>query len=61
MEHMALFKTLDADRLMEINGGGFAYDAGRVLRFLFFVQTYGYPYADADWYANQLLNEEANN
>lgn len=61
MEPIVQFRTLDTDRLMEINGGGFAYDVGRTLRFVYLYYTYGYLTADADWYANKLLNEEANN
>ncbi|MEN8156868.1 MAG: hypothetical protein ABFS10_07950 [Bacteroidota bacterium] len=28
------FTQMESDQLMEINGGGFAYDVGRVIRFI---------------------------
>ncbi len=33
-KQLAQFKTMDRAMLMETNGGGFAYDAGRFLRSL---------------------------
>jgi len=45
--------------MREINGGGFAYDAGRVLRFLFISggSAVGTYQAVADW----IINDEINN
>ena len=58
------FTTLDADQLVVINGGGFAYDVGRVLRF--FVMSGGghdpamMLNAVGDWIANDVANNAAN-
>lgn len=56
IEHFAL---LSSEELLETNGGGFAYDFGRVLRFIAKAMP-GDPgsiaYASGDWYATTLIN-----
>jgi bacteriocin-like protein len=56
------FKLLNEDQLTEINGGGFAYDVGRVIRFFIMAAPGNNPamtsYAINDWVANGMLNEE---
>ena len=53
---------IERSELVSINGGGFAYDVGRVLRFL---SIYGgnplkLPEAMTDWYVNDLINKLEN-
>jgi hypothetical protein len=55
------FQALSNARLTEINGGSFAYDVGRVLRFLYLAGTGNNPaatvHAICDWIAVDVLNE----
>ncbi len=59
------FESMDSVRLMEINGGGFAYDVGRVIRFFIVsggcATVYGTTAGMADWIAMDVINETANN
>lgn len=57
------FKEMTPGQLRTSNGGGFAYDVGRVLRFIG-VSAFGNPigvsYAIVDWEVNALINEDSN-
>lgn len=48
------FKSMDSMELQLTNGGGFAHDVGRILRFISLAGPYGQgmPYAVADWIEN---------
>ena len=53
------YTVMGSQELMETNGGGFAYDVGRVLRFLSFALPGDAPsiaYAISDWQINEMLN-----
>jgi len=54
---------MTVDQLKEMNGGGFAYDVGRILRFIGL--SGGHPvataYAITDWQINAMISEDANN
>ncbi len=50
---------MNAEQLMKVNGGGFAFDVGRFLRLI----ALGGPTsmtAIADWIANDVVNEVVN-
>ncbi len=57
------FQSLDKVRMMEMNGGGFAYDVGRVIRFLgvsaFCVTPFSTAAGIADWIMVDAINEAA--
>jgi hypothetical protein len=59
------FKTLKGEQLSSINGGGFAYDVGRVIRFLVMSGGGQNPFllanATADWIINDAVNDALNN
>lgn len=64
MENTTLFSTMDAGQMRQVNGGGFAYDVGRVLRFISIAGLNNGPLtalALADWDVNKALNEMENN
>lgn len=50
------FTSLGSQELLETNGGGFAFDAGRVIRFISLMGYKGIftPYAIADWQINAM-------
>jgi len=55
------FTTIGYSEAIEINGGGFAFDAGRVIRFLY-ISAFGSSYigttmAVIDWEINTLIND----
>ncbi|MCK4747906.1 MAG: hypothetical protein KAT15_12740 [Bacteroidales bacterium] len=54
------FKSLDTNQLVEINGGGFAYDVGRLLRFISIVGFGQNPILNAkavgDWIVSDAVN-----
>lgn len=54
---------MTVDQLKEMNGGGFAYDLGRILRFIG-LSGGGHPgalaYAVTDWQVNAMISEDAN-
>jgi hypothetical protein len=60
----AHFETLEADELREINGGAFAYDVGRVIRYFVIsgggVSLIGVANGIADWIACDIANQIAN-
>ena len=60
MENTAHFSTMDAGQMRQVNGGGFAYDVGRVLRFLSIAGN-GIggtaTLAIIDWEVNKIINE----
>lgn len=61
MENRDLFSTMDAERMKQVNGGGFAYDVGRVIRFIGLSGTgYNTWYAIIDWEINKAINEAEN-
>lgn len=61
MKNIQNLSTMSAEQLMEVNGGGFAYDLGRALRSLA-MYCYGGPIAViADNAITDTLNENANN
>jgi len=53
------FSPLDSEQLIEVNGGGFAYDVGRVLRFIgiAYSSNLGPTAAIVDWQVNALVNK----
>jgi hypothetical protein len=57
------FETLNESQLILTNGGGFAYDVGRVLRFLGISAgtAVGTAMACADWYMNDVVNDSYQN
>lgn len=52
------FTPMGTEQLMETNGGRFAYDVGRVLRFIGVSCTNanGVGYAIVDWQMNTMIN-----
>ena len=53
------FSPITSQELGEINGGGFAYDVGRILRFLSLALPGDGPsiaYAVSDWQINEMIN-----
>jgi hypothetical protein len=62
MKKIAHFCPIETGELMKINGGGFAYDLGRSLRFLWKYQgnPYRYPEAIVDWIINDTINKLEN-
>jgi len=58
------FLPMGTEELLETNGGGFAYDVGRILRFIGNALPGDFAsvaYANADWYATTLMNEAKEN
>jgi len=55
----AFFTSLGPAEMSQCRGGGFAYDAGRVLRFigLTYHSAYGFEYARMDWEINKEIND----
>jgi hypothetical protein len=53
------FKAMDSQELVEINGGGFAYDVGRVLRFISLMGPNALISANAisEWQINATINK----
>ena len=51
------FTSLGTNQLMEINGGGFAFDVGRVLRYIVLsgggLSSIGIANATGDWIINE--------
>ena len=52
------FQELETVELQEINGGAFAFDVGRVLRFIGLSagSIVGTAYAVTDWQVNEMIN-----
>ena len=63
MKNRENLKEMTRDQLLDMNGGGFAYDVGRILRFIG-LSGGGHPgalaYAVADWEINAMISEDAN-
>lgn len=63
MKNRETMSEMSVEQLRELNGGGFAYDVGRILRFIG-LSGGGHPgalaYAVTDWQVNAMLNEMAN-
>jgi len=63
MKNVENFSHMNSVQLMEINGGGLAYDLGRIIRFLG-LSAGGHPIgtsiAVADWQINAMINEAEN-
>ena len=63
MKNRETISEMSVEQLREINGGGFAYDVGRILRFIG-LSGGGHPgalaYAVTDWQVNAMINEKAN-
>ena len=63
MKNRANLKEMTRDQLLDMNGGGFAYDVGRILRFIG-LSGGGHPgamaYAVTDWEVNAMISEDAN-
>ena len=58
MKNTTLFSTMDAEQLREVNGGGFAFDLGRVIRFIGLTGGgANTTYAIIDWIINDAANE----
>ena len=62
MKDSDMFRPIDQNRLMEINGGGFAYDVGRVLRFLVLStdSILGVSAGVMDWQLNKEISDIVN-
>lgn len=62
MKTTEAFSTINAEHLREINGGGFAYDIGRIIRFIGLSGGSGmYTYnAVIDWIINDAANKAVN-
>ncbi|MEN8202274.1 MAG: hypothetical protein ABFS28_06740 [Bacteroidota bacterium] len=63
MKNVQNFSPLTSDQLMEVNGGGFAYDLGRIIRFIGLSgggSPIGVTNAILDWQINALINEAEN-
>lgn len=59
MNNPEMFNQIDPDQMKKINGGGFAHDVGRVLRFFIMscdpvLGTYA---GVLDWQTNKLISE----
>ena len=63
MKNRENFKEMTPEQLLDTNGGGFAYDVGRILRFIG-LSGGGHPgalaYAVTDWQVNAMIDEMAN-
>ena len=63
MKNRENLNEMTVEQLKEKNGGGFAYDVGRILRFIG-LSGAGHPvgmaYAIADWEVNAMISEDAN-
>ena len=63
MKNRETISEMSVEQLRELNGGGFAYDVGRILRFIG-LSGGGHPgalaYAVTDWQVNAMINEMAN-
>ena len=63
MKNRENLKEMTRDQLLDMNGGGFAYDVGRILRFIG-LSGGGHPvalaYAVTDWEINAMISEDAN-
>lgn len=61
----ATLVPIEPHEMHRISGGGFAYDVGRVLRFLGIAGSGSNPcmvaWAVTDWQVNKLINEQENN
>jgi hypothetical protein len=57
------FTELNPEECMALSGGGFAYDVGRIIRWLALggasATPYGVASATADWIVNDTANEAA--
>jgi len=63
MKNAENFSLLTAEQLIEVNGGGFAYDVGRILRFIGLSgggSGFGVTTAILDWQINAAINESEN-
>jgi len=62
MKTTEAFSTINAEHLREINGGGFAYDIGRIIRFIGLSGGSGMyaHHAVIDWIINDAANDAAN-
>jgi len=58
------FTSINTEKLREINGGGFAYDVGRVIRYFVIsgggIAPIGIATGLADWIGNDVANQIAN-
>ena len=64
MKNRENLKEMTRDQLLDMNGGGFAYDVGRILRFIGLSgggSPIGIANALTDWEVNAMLNEIDNN
>ena len=64
MKNREIISEMTVEQLMEMNGGSFAYDVGRILRFIG-LSGGGHPVgmacAVAEWQALAMVNEDPNN
>ncbi len=62
MKNAEIFRSIDPDSMMDINGGGFAYDVGRVIRFVILSATpiLGMQAAISDWQLNKEISDIIN-
>lgn len=58
MENFEHFQVISEEHLQDINGGSFAYDLGRIIRF--YLQMPNVAYALSDWYVTDAVNEIIN-
>ena len=56
------FSAINAEQLREVNGGGFAYDIGRIIRFIGLSGGSGMyaTHAIMDWIINDAANKAVN-
>ena len=63
MQDIQKFTHMTSEQLREVNGGGLAYDIGRVIRFIGLWGggiNAGATRAVADWQVNAIINEAEN-
>ncbi|RPI46456.1 MAG: hypothetical protein EHM46_00550 [Bacteroidetes bacterium] len=63
MKTNRVFAPIEMSEAMAINGGGFAYDLGRVLRFIYLCggNGLGTQWAIMDWQINEAVNQQTAN
>jgi len=62
MENREPFSTMDAEQMKQVNGGGFAYDVGRTIRFICLARNpFTLPMAITEWIINDTINQVEKN
>ena len=63
MQNIQRFTPLSGEQLRQVNGGGLAYDIGRIIRFIGLSgggNPIGVTNATIDWEINAMINEAEN-